>query len=268
MTKGYGTAGEDYEQESAVRDCRGDESVWGWLRGGAGRRKLVLAMACTCAAAVGALAVHGEAAGIKRLELAVKLPAGEQKIVRKAQDASLQFASSDVTEASIKAQQAAKKQYEAMIASALKAEAQAHKLGEKASEMSLKAADDAEHRKLVKQQQRAMRCVYPLVLSPKGRGLEGLQERRPQHSCSRVCLLKRCPIQRSSASWTNSFTLAWAKRCPHTHPHHSHGKQVVPRQLLPVARALCAAPQSCPSHALPAKKTIADSTLLLLLLLL
>ena len=179
MTKGYGTAGEDYEQESAVRDCRGDESVWGWLRGGAGRRKLVLAMACTCAAAVGALAVHGEAAGIKRFELAVKLPAGEQKIVRKAQDASLQFASSDVTEASIKAQQAAKKQYEAMIASALKAEAQAHKLGEKASEMSLKAADDAEHRKLVKQQQRAMRCVYPLVLSPKGRGLEGLQERRP-----------------------------------------------------------------------------------------
>lgn len=37
--------------------------------------------------------------------------------------------------------------------------------------MSLKAADDAEHRKLVKQQQRAMRCDYSLVF-PQGARVE------------------------------------------------------------------------------------------------
>lgn len=140
--------------EAAMRD--GDRS-WGWARVG-GRRALTLAVACTCAVAVaGGVFGGGQKTGIRRYELVVTLPKTEKKVVRKAEDATLNFADSDVTEASIKAQQAAKKQYQVMIASALKAEAQAHKVGEKASELSIKAADNEEHKQLMKQQQRAMR---------------------------------------------------------------------------------------------------------------
>jgi len=79
----------------------------------------------------------------------------EPTLVHAAESATASFADNDVSEAVLKAQQQAKAQYQAMMASALKAEAKAHKVGQKATERALAAQAKAEQAKI---QQRRMRA--------------------------------------------------------------------------------------------------------------
>jgi hypothetical protein len=122
-----------------------------------GRRKvagLILAIACALAVASIVILQHGSDMGI---ELVVKPPHSEKKVVNAAEDATMDFANHDVTAAALKAEQEARANYAKMMASALKAEAKAHKDGQKATAISLKLEDKREHAKLEEQQQRAER---------------------------------------------------------------------------------------------------------------
>ena len=95
---------------------------------------------------------------MKQVELSeglAKPDSSEPKMVHAAEYATATFANNDVSRAVLRAQQQAKAQYEAMMASALKAEAQAHKAGQKATEQSLAAQAKAEQMKI---QQRRLRA--------------------------------------------------------------------------------------------------------------
>jgi len=64
----------------------------------------------------------------------------------------------------LRAQQQAKAQHQTMMASALKAEAKAHKVGQKATEQALAWQAKAEQSKIKQRRMRAQSCV-PLTVS-------------------------------------------------------------------------------------------------------
>jgi len=88
----------------------------------------------------------------------------EPKLVHAAESATRKYASNDVSRAVLRAQQQAKAQYQTMMASALKAEAKAHKVGQKATEQALAWQAKAEQSKIKQRRMRAQSCV-PLTVS-------------------------------------------------------------------------------------------------------
>lgn len=116
----------------------------------------VAAAAARCTCARPSFPVdHSSAKQVELSEGLAKPDSSEPKMVHAAEYATATFANKDVSRAVLRAQQQAKAQYEAMMASALKAEAQAHKAGQKATEQSLAAQAKAEQMKI---QQRRLRA--------------------------------------------------------------------------------------------------------------
>jgi len=83
----------------------------------------------------------------------------EPKLVHAAESATTKYANNDVSRAVLRAQQQAKAQYQTMMASALKAEAKAHKVGQKATEQALAWQAKAEQSKIKQRRMRAQSCV-------------------------------------------------------------------------------------------------------------
>lgn len=148
MVHSYGAVAGEVEMGSAPAQAGGLNI--------SGRRVAGAILVLTCCTLALGYHMAGEE-GVGDFGLLTKPPKSEGKVVDAAEDATIDYASHDVTAAALKAQKEARENYQKMMSSALKAEAQAHKNGEKATARSMIEEDKRERRKMELQQNRAMR---------------------------------------------------------------------------------------------------------------